>query len=63
MLDDIRNHDPAPTPEERDWMDADPLDTLMHGLVMVGFAILVGVSAAELASPPGAVPPAVATTA
>lgn len=45
MLDDIRNHDPRPSPEEAQWMGVDPLKSAAHALVMVGVSIMVGVAA------------------
>ena len=58
MLDDIRNHDPRPSPEEEQWMNVDPLKSAAHALVMVGLSIMVGV-AASMAAMPEAAPVAV----
>ncbi|HET9470741.1 MAG TPA: hypothetical protein VFO24_06520 [Usitatibacter sp.] len=58
MLDDIRNHDARPTPEEAQWMNVDPLKSAAHALVMVGLSIMVGV-AASVAAMPQAAPAAV----
>ena len=51
MLDDIRNHDARPTPEEAQWMGVDPLKSAAHALVMVGLSIMVGVAASFAAMP------------
>jgi len=51
MLDEIRNHDPRPTPEEVQWMNVDPLKSAAHALVMVGLSIMVGVAASVAAMP------------
>jgi hypothetical protein len=58
MLDDIRNHDARPSPEEVQWMSVDPLRSAAHALVMVGLSIMVGV-AASFAAMPGPAPVAV----
>ena len=42
MLDDIRKHDPAPTQEERDWMDSNPVVFAVRLAVFLVFAIAIG---------------------
>jgi len=54
MLDDIRNHDARPSPEEVQWMKVDPLKSAAHALVMVGLSIMVGVAASVAAMPEAA---------
>ena len=51
MLDDIRDHDASPSPEEVQWMNVDPLKSAAHALVMVGLSIMVGVAASFAAMP------------
>ena len=42
MLDDIRKHDPAPTPEEREWIDSNPFVAAVRVAVFLVFAIAIG---------------------
>ena len=42
MLDDIRKHDPAPTPEEREWIDSSPFIAAVRVAVFLVFAIAIG---------------------
>jgi hypothetical protein len=48
MLDDLRSHDPRPTPEEKDWMRLDPLEALSRAVLMAGIAMAVGAGAGIL---------------
>jgi len=60
MLEDLRNHDPRPTPEERAWMGTDPLHLAGHVIAAVAVALLVALS---LSAPDGgATPPVVAAS-
>jgi len=51
MLDDIRNHDAHPTPEELAWMDTDPLKGATRALVMVGVSLMIGMGASFILVP------------
>ena len=51
MLDDLRNHEAHPTPEERGWMELDLLAAATRAFVMVGFALLIGVAGSYAVSP------------
>ena len=42
MLDDLRSHDPRPSPEESEWMRLDPVDALSRAVLMAGIAMAVG---------------------
>jgi|GraSoiStandDraft_16_1057320.scaffolds.fasta_scaffold223419_2 hypothetical protein len=60
MLDDLRNHDPRPTPEERAWMGTDPIPVAGHVIAAAAVALLVALSVS--APDGGAKPPVVAAT-
>jgi len=51
MLDDIRNHDPRPTPEETEWMNTDPFKGAMRVLVMAGVSLMIGMAGSFVAMP------------
>ena len=62
MLEDIRNHDAQPTPEETQWMATDIVAVVLRAAVLAAVALSVGLSTAiviERAQPD----PAVATRA
>jgi hypothetical protein len=60
MLEDVRNHDPRPTREERAWMATDPFPVVGRVIAAAAVAILVALS---LSAPDGgAQPPIVAAT-
>ncbi len=42
MLDDIRHHDSAPTKEEREWIDSNPLALAVRFAVFVVFSVALG---------------------
>lgn len=42
MLDDIRHHDAAPTAEEREWIDTNPIAFAVRAAVFVVFAVAIG---------------------
>jgi hypothetical protein len=42
MLDDLRSHDPRPSPEESEWMRLDPVEALSRAVLMAGIAMAVG---------------------
>ena len=48
MLEDLRNHDAAPTAEEREWMAANPFRVLLHLVVLAGIALAIGMSGSQL---------------
>jgi hypothetical protein len=45
MLDDIRNHDATPTPQETEWMATDVLSLVFRAAVLAVIALSVGLSA------------------
>ena len=45
MLDDIRNHDAEPTPQETEWMSTDVLSLVFRAAVLAVIALSVGLSA------------------
>ncbi len=42
MLDDIRNHQSAPSAEEREWIDSNPFTVATRIAVFVVFAVAIG---------------------
>jgi hypothetical protein len=51
MVDDLRNHDPAPNAEERGWLEFDPLFFAMKLAAVAILGVTIGVYAALLAEP------------
>jgi hypothetical protein len=51
MLDDIRNHDPAATKKERDWMDASPVELAVRFVALVSLSIAIGIAASPSLDP------------
>jgi hypothetical protein len=45
MMEDIRNHDAAPTREESEWISSDILSIVFRAAVLAVIALSVGVSA------------------
>jgi hypothetical protein len=45
MLDDIRNHDADPTPQEAEWISMDVLSLVFRAAVLAVIALSVGLSA------------------
>jgi hypothetical protein len=48
MLEDIRDHDPRPTEEERDWVASNAFGLAARVILATGVALMVGVSASAL---------------
>ena len=48
MLEDIRNHDPAPTPQESEWIAARVWAGVERALLLAGFALVLGTTASWL---------------
>jgi len=48
MLEDIRNHDPAPTPQESEWIAAGLWAAAERLLLLAGFALILGTTASWL---------------
>jgi hypothetical protein len=48
MLDDIRNHDANPTPEEEDWTQTDPVRLVVKAIALAAVAIAIGASMSQL---------------
>jgi hypothetical protein len=42
MLEEIRNHDSAPTREEREWIDSNPVTLAVRFAVFVVFSVAIG---------------------
>ena len=55
-MDDIRNHDPAPTEEESAFMDANPVGMVLSAVAIAVAALAIGVSASMLLPLPATVP-------
>jgi hypothetical protein len=51
MIDDIRNHQPTPTPEESSWMEFDPVLFVLKLSAAAGLSIMVGLYAGLLNEP------------
>lgn len=56
MLEDLRNHDPAPTEEEKAWMGCAMIDLLLRSAAALAIATTVGVSASPWSSESPAAP-------
>ena len=41
MLDEIRNPDPGPTEEEKDWMGLEPLGAIARAVALAAVALVV----------------------
>jgi len=55
MLDDIRNHQPQPTAEERHWLATDPLAGMLRVATLAVVALAIGgFAGAWLGNPPAA---------
>jgi len=48
MLEDIRNHDPAPTSQESQWIAVRLWAAVQRALVLVGIALVLGTTASWL---------------
>ena len=48
MLEDLRNHDPSPTTEERAWMAAKPLAVILRVTALAGIAIAIGLAGSHV---------------
>jgi hypothetical protein len=48
MLDDIRNHDAQPTPEEEDWTRTDPVRMAVKAIALAAVAIAIGATLSEV---------------
>ncbi len=42
MLEEIRNHDPKPTAEERAWIDSNPIAAAVNIVVVAVIAVALG---------------------
>ena len=51
MLEDFRNHDPNPTPQERAWIEASPLPAVLRVAVLAAIAVVVALSVSVETSP------------
>jgi hypothetical protein len=48
MMDEIRNHDPMPTEQEREWLAANPYPVVMRLVLVAGVAVVLGVAASQV---------------
>jgi hypothetical protein len=48
MLEDIRDHDPEPTPEEREWLATGVLAAVERVMLLAGIALVIGSTASWL---------------
>jgi hypothetical protein len=51
-MDDIRNHDPSPTAEERSWMEIDLVFVLGQFFTLFAIAVSIGVAGSNFAERP-----------
>jgi hypothetical protein len=51
MVEEMRNHDPAPTEEERGWIDLDPFAFVLKVAAMAAIGLMIGVYASLLQEP------------
>ena len=52
MIDEIRNHEAAPTEEESRWMDVEPVSAVVGLMVVAALALAISVSATSVADAP-----------
>ena len=50
-MEDLRNHDPAPTEEEREWIDLDPFAFVLKVAAVAAIGLMIGVYASLLREP------------
>jgi hypothetical protein len=62
-MDDIRNHDAAPTREETEWMATDAVVLVFRAVALAGIALSVGVTATLMIDQANAQPVAAAVAA
>ncbi|MEP7068862.1 MAG: hypothetical protein ABI789_06465 [Usitatibacter sp.] len=48
MFEEIRDHDPRPSSQERAWMQADPFHAMARVMVLAALAVMIGTAASEL---------------
>jgi hypothetical protein len=48
MLEDIRNHDPRPNPQELEWLATGVWAAVERALVLAGIALIIGTTASWL---------------
>ena len=54
MLDEIRGHDAAPTPEEREWIDSNPFTAAVRVALFLVLAVAIGGYVSLYLEPPQA---------
>ena len=52
-----KDHDPAPSEEERDWLQGNFYARLARAMLMISYAIVIGVTTSAILSRNSAVPP------
>jgi hypothetical protein len=50
-MDDIRNHSTAPTAEEREWMEARLVRTMVYVGIQTVVAVVIGISVSQVLEP------------
>jgi hypothetical protein len=50
MVEEIRNHDAAPTEEETRWMNVDPVSGVIGLMVLAGLALAISVTVTTVVS-------------
>jgi hypothetical protein len=53
MLEELRDHDPKPSSQEREWMQADPFRVLVRVAALAVIAFAIGATASTLNTGPG----------
>ena len=62
MMDDIRNHDAAPTREEAEWVSTDAVALVVRSVGLAGLALAISVAASIVVTPTHAVAPLAAAS-
>ena len=47
MLDELRNHDPRPSEQERAWMQTDPFRMVARVMALTVLAVIIGTAATD----------------
>lgn len=51
MVEELRNHDPNPSEEEREWMDYDPFAFLIRLAAVAVLGVMIGIYVGLLVDP------------
>ena len=55
-MDDLRNHDPKPNAQEREWLETNPFSTVLRVMTLAAVALMIGVSTSTLLNADPAAP-------